>query len=213
MLRQLNDISSADEVLTLGPQDHGRVLTLAEYRAARGIPGFIYELIDGALEVSPNPIPNHDYWVRFVRDELERYALHHPTRLNCITEGAELEVPGRAAPTRPHPDLAAYRNFPHPPPASWDDVCPCIVVEVISNRRAAKDTVRNRHLYWQVRGIAEYWIVDPEQNPLEPTLIALRRTPRGQTWEEHVIPFGKRYRSRALPGFSINLKRPTRTQT
>lgn len=206
MLRQIETIPHAPAVETLGPADHGRILTLAEYRSARGTPGYVYELIDGALAVSPNPIPNHDYWLQVVRGFLTAYARRHRDRINHVTEGAELEVPGRTAPTRPHPDLAVYRDFPHPPPASWDDVSPFLVVEIVSNRRAEKDTVRNRHLYWQVRSIVEYWIVDPQRSALEPTLIALRRKPRARNWEEHVVPFGKSYKSVALPGLSLNLK-------
>ncbi len=208
MLQQKDNIPAYNGVLTLGPRDHGRVLSLAEYRSAVGLPGYVYELIDGVLIVSPNPLPNHDYWVRLVRRQLEAYGDRHPSRINCVTEASELEVPRRAGPTRPQPDLAAYRDYPDPAPKSWDDVCPIIVVEVISERRAEKDTVRNRHLYWEVRGIREYWIVDPTDDSTAPTLIALHRAPKARDWKEQTIAFGKTYRCPTLPGFALNLKAP-----
>ncbi|MCG3132837.1 MAG: hypothetical protein FLDDKLPJ_03703 [Phycisphaerae bacterium] len=147
MLRQLKTIKAHVSTDAVGPEDHGRIMSLAEYRAA---------------------------------------------------------------PTRPIPDLAVYDAFPYPPPPSWDDVVPVLVVEGISNRRAAKDTVRNRHLYWRVRGLREYWIVNPEKAPLAPTLIALRRKRGAEAWDERVVPFGRSYRSGALPGLSINLKQKTK---
>ncbi|MCC7290801.1 MAG: Uma2 family endonuclease [Phycisphaerales bacterium] len=210
MLRQLKPITVHASGEVVGPADHGRVMTLAEYRAARGTPGCKYELIDGALVVSPNPVPNHEYWVQFVHRQIRRYLSRQNITGGFVSTGSEIEISGRAAPTRPSPDIAAYLDFPKPPPASWDDVVPVLVVEVISNRRAAKDTVRNRHLYWQVRGLREYWIIDPETAALEPTLIALRRRRGAETWDERVVPFGRSYRSGALPGLSINLKQKTK---
>ncbi|GMU37044.1 MAG: Uma2 family endonuclease [Phycisphaerae bacterium] len=210
MLRQLKTIKAQSSAEVVGPEDHGRIMTLAEYRAARGAPGYKYELIDGALVVSPNPIPNHDYWIQYVRNAIAAYARRHLGKVAHISEAAEVEVVGRTAPTRPIPDLSVYDAFPYPPPPSWDDVVPVLVVEVISNRRAAKDTVRNRHLYWQVRGLREYGIINPENAPLAPTLIALRRKRGARTWDERVVPFGRSYRSGALPGLSINLKQKTK---
>lgn len=210
MLRQLKTIKAHASAEVVSPEDHGRIMTLAEYRAARGLPGYKYELIDAALVVSPHPIPNHEYWVQFVHRLIRRHFVRHGIAGGFIGTGSEVEISGRVVPTRSIPDLAVYDAFPYPPPASWDDVVPVLVVEVISNRRAAKDTVRNRHLYWQVRGLREYWIINPENAPLAPALIALRRHRGARTWDERVVPFGRSYRSGALPGLSINLKQKTK---
>lgn len=197
----------ATKGMTIGPEDHGRLLTLAEYHGAREEPGYIYEIIDGVLIVSPNPLPEHDKWVRIVTKELEAYAEQHTQHLNYVSGAAEVAIPGRPGPTRPQPDVAAYADFPDATPADWSDVCPIIVVEVISGRRAAKDTMRNRYLYWMAGGIAEYWIIDPGKHPEKPTLVALVRKPGQNDWIENEIPFGKSHRSPALPRFTINLKR------
>lgn len=205
MLRQIRQLESRADV-SLGPHDHGRTLSLHEFRSAEYAPGYVYELIDGALVVSPQPMPNHDYWVNVVVGQLRAYSKKNSKVLNYVTEGSELEIPNRPGPTRPQPDIAAFRDYPYPPPTSWDDVCPDLVVEVISQRRAEKDTLRNRHLYWQARGVREYWIIDPRANGLEPTLLVLSRTSRARSWHQQTILFGKTYSSKSFPGLRINLK-------
>lgn len=194
----------------LGPADHGRVMSLEQCLRLRETPGYVYELIDGALVVSPSPKPRHDYWVEFVRAALQDYATKHPQRAYKLSERCDVVVPDRPGETRPQPDLAAYRDYPDPPPEDWKDVAPIVVVEVISARREKKDTIRNRHLYWSAKAIREYWIIDPSSDALAPTLIALKRQRDAQDWVEQVVPFGKSFKSTALPRFTLNLKRRKR---
>lgn len=193
--------------LSLGPQDHGRQLTLDQYRRADEAPGCITELIDGVVLAAPMAIPNHEYWVQFLNNRVRDYVADHSAAKYFIATGSEVYIPDRPGPTRPRPDLAVYRDFPDPPPRTWDDISPIVVAEVISDRRAEKDTVRNRHLYWAAAAIAEYWIIDPRRSWSAPTLIALHRPARGDFWNEQVVPFGKIWRSKALPRFALNLKR------
>jgi len=185
-------------------------MTLEEFERAREEPGYVFELIDGVLIVSPSPKPSHDWWVNFVGDELKAYAARFPRQINYVTERCEVVIPARPGPTRPQPDVAAYRDFPDPPPDDWDDACPLIVVEVISERREQKDVTRNRHLYWMAGGIAEYWIIDPRQDVRRPTLMALVRRSGTPRWQERLIPFGKSHRGPTLPRFSLNLRRAKR---
>lgn len=193
------------------PSDHGCCVTLREYLSAHyAEQSCVYELVDGALHVSPIPQPPHDWWARHVRDALRQYSDNHQKHLNCVSTGCEVSVPGRAGPTRIRPDLAAFRDYPESPPDDWDRVTPIVVLEVVSERRTERDTTRNRQLYWMAGGIAEYWIIDPREDPQEPTLIALVRKPGAPKWEEHIISFGKSHKSTALPRFTLNLKRPKR---
>jgi Uma2 family endonuclease len=194
----------------IGPDDHGRLMTLEECNQAREEPGYVYELIDGVLIVSPNPNPIHDHWVVLIRRALEEYAGRNPGQINNVSEHSDVVIAGRPGVTRPQPDIAAFRDFPDPPPAGWEDVCPLIVVEIISQRREKKDTVRNRQLYWMAGGVMEYWIVDPREDEQRPTLTALVRRPGGPDWSEQVVAFGKTYRCKTLPRFSLNLRRPKR---
>ncbi|MBE7506432.1 MAG: Uma2 family endonuclease [Planctomycetia bacterium] len=196
--------------MRIGPEDHGRAFSLAEWSRSIETPGYIYEIIDGALVVSPNPAPSHDYWVQIVEEELRAYAAENPKSINWITERCDVVVPGRAGETRPQPDLAAFRNYPRQPPKSWDEVCPIVVVEVISARRGAKDITRNRHLYWLAGGIREYWVIDPSKSQRRPTLIAHVRGRGSKEWRRSIVPFDKNYESPTLGGFALNLQQASK---
>jgi len=207
MLRSLHTLPTTADECVIGPSDHGRILTLEEYTRARETPGYAYEIIDGVLNVSPNPSPSHDFWVGIVQQALSTYAAAHPSIANYVSQRCEVVVSGRPGPTRPQPDLGVYCGFTDPAPSDWAHVCPKVVVEVVSPRRERKDTMRNQHLYWAAGGVEEYWIVDPSADPAAPNLIALVRKPGEPEWIGNEVPFGKAHRSRALPGFSLNLKR------
>lgn len=210
MIRRLIESEIPRRTRTVGPTDHGRSMTMQLWQRCREEPGYVYEIIDGALVVSPSPLPPHDYWVQIILDHLRRYSAAHPAGLNWITERCDVVVPGRSGETRPQPDIAAFRDYPTPPPARWDDVCPHLVVEVISARRSEKDTKRNRHLYWLAEGIAEYWIVDPREDDQRPTLITCVRRRGSAEWAESVTPFGKTFKSPTLRGLSVILGRRAR---
>lgn len=208
MIRSLKDSDAGDE-LTIGPMDSGRLITLEDFQRARGEDGYIYEIIDGVLIVSPNPAPGHGYWVSYIRRALESFVDKHPMTANWVSDDCEVQIQFRPGATRPQPDITVYRDFPRPYPRHWDDVCPILVVEVISDRRGYKDCVRNRQLYWTAGGIVEYWIVDPREDAMKPSVTQLIKKPGAKEWDETVIPFGKALKSFALGKFSINLKQIT----
>jgi len=194
----------------IGPMDSGRLMTLEDFQRSTGEGGFVYEIIDGVLIVSPNPAPSHDYWDDLIHGVLKDYARNNPGRANRVSQESEVIIPSRPGATRPQPDIAVFRDFPDPFQTRWDDVCPVLVVEIISDRRGYKDCVRNRQLYWTAGGIVEYWIVDPREEPRKPVLTALIKKPGAPAWGETVVPFGKTHKSFALPRFSINLKKITK---
>ncbi len=189
--------------ITIGPTDHGRIISLQELEIAREEPGYVYEIIDGVLNVSPRATPYHDGWVYWGFELLNTYAKQNPKTINFVSQNAEVAVPGRKGVTRPCPDVSAYRNFPRTVLKDWTKISPMVVLEVVSPRHAMKDIIRNRNLYWAVRSIAEYWIIDPREEPEEPVFYALVRRPRAKTWVEHIIPWGATYKARALPGLKF----------
>lgn len=194
----------------IGPKDAGRLMTHEEYEKSIEDPGYVYEIIDGVLNVSPSPKPDHETWSEYVAEELWAYSRAHPDRINFVARNAEVVIPGRPGPTRPRPDLAAYKDYPREQVlkrlVTWDDLCPILVVEIISPRRPKKDTNRNRQLYWMAGGIAEYWILDPRKDAFRPTLTALRRESGQPDWLEVEVAPGERYTTDLLPGLEFHLE-------
>ncbi|MGH7168662.1 MAG: Uma2 family endonuclease [Gemmataceae bacterium] len=191
----------------LTPRDAGRKLSLKEFMASDSREGYLYELINGRLEVWPLPEMPHDFVRCWLRDELDDYAKCHPEAINEVYGPAHVFVPNRRATTAPEPDVAAYRDFPHHIHFSqlhWQDVSPTVVAEILWEDTAAKDLVRNRDLYLQVSSIREYWIIDPRNDAEQPSLIVYRR--RGQRWQLPIeVAGGDTYTTRLLPDFQLIL--------
>ncbi len=193
--------------MLLGPHDDGRMLTLEEWQCAEETPGFVYELIEGRVDVSPWPKPSHQQWVYLIQRELERYIAAHAEHANFVTPCEVAVESGSSRPSRPQPDLGVFRGVRFPMRGRWEDLAPIVVVEVISQRRGAKDTDRNRRLYRSVPSIRAHWIIDPRGNEAEPALISLTRADADDDWTEQRVPFGDDFASTTLPGLTLNLKR------
>ena len=195
-------------ITALGPTDHGRKLSWEEFRSTPWQEGYRYELIDGRLYVSPAPNLPHDRLVQWLFLRLVQYADAHPEVFNYVTQNGRVFVPERPEATEAEPDITCYQHFPLDQPLSegnWRELSPVLVVEVVSEDTAEKDTERNVELYLQVPSVREYWIVDPRPDPDRPTLIVYRR--RGQRWQKPiVVRAGGTYETpRLLPGFALTV--------
>ncbi len=193
--------------LYLTPRDQGRAISLEEFEHADSLEGYRYELIDGKLEVSPQPELPHYLLQDWLKDALKGYARARPDVINWVAGPVRVFVPGHTAPTAPEPDVAAYRDFPFDRARRqlhWRDFSPLLVAEVLSAETADKDFVRNVPLYLEVPSIREYWILDHREDADRPTLIVHRR--RGQRWQRPIeVAGGETYRTRLLPGFELLL--------
>src|SRR5579885_1127826 len=186
----------------IGPADHGRPMTLAEFEAGDYVEGYKYELIDGRLYVAHQPDPPQDFVEVWLFSKLLDYMRRQPDVINYVTPKARVFVPGRRRPTSPEPDLAAYRGFPLDQPLGtirWQNVSPVLLVEVLSADDPDKDLVRNVELYLQVPSVREYWVIDTREAPERPTMIVHRRY--GGRWRVLHVAYGETYKTRLLPGF------------
>jgi Uma2 family endonuclease len=194
----------------LGPRDAGRTLTEPQYLRCTDAPGYVCEIFDGVVQVSPSPVPIHSFWENALYDHLSEFSSRHRESFNYVARDNDVVIPGRPGVTRPRPDLTACRDFPGLEGLArmndWSYFCPVLVVEVVSSRRRRKDVERNRALYWAAGGIAEYWIVDPSRNPKRPALIVHTREAGRPTWTEQQFPFGRTYESRMPGGLKVNLR-------
>jgi Uma2 family endonuclease len=194
-------------ILKLGPADHGRPITSEEVRSVHWQAGYRYEIIDGRIYLTPVPDLPHDRILRWIYRRLDRYAERHSSIINYVTSGGKVIVEDRPECTEPQPDLVAFHDFPLDAPMEevrWEDLTPVLVIEIISEDDPKKDLLRNVELYEEIPSIREYWIIDPRDDPDQPSLIVYRR--RGQRWQKPIrIAFGETYTTRWLPGFSLGI--------
>ena len=161
----------------IGPADHGRKMTLEEFREADGEPGYRYELARGVVEVTEVPNDPHGQIVSNLQGAFYRYKTAHPDRIRRIGGGGEfrLWVPEMASGR--NPDLAVVlRGTPKDDRGRRP---PSLVAEVVSEGGEGRDYRDKREEYW-LYGVREYWIVDPS---LRQVLILSRQ---GEAWAERI---------------------------
>jgi Uma2 family endonuclease len=192
--------------LRLTPAWAGRDVSLEEFENANLKEGWRYELIDGRIEVFPNPELPHDMVVVWINRRLVLYSEAHKGVIRYVSPGSRVFIPGRREATCPQPDLAAYRDSPSRWSRElrhWQAMQPLLVVEVLSEKYHKKDLVRNVGLYKEAPSVKEYWVLNPRDGGDHPTLRVYRK--RGdRSWQKPIdVPFGGTYTTPLLPGFTL----------
>jgi Uma2 family endonuclease len=119
-----------------------------------------YELVRGALFVTPPPTVDHEEVAarldRILAPFVAASGLGYVYRPRAVIQARGSEV---------EPDLMV--RLPHPnPKAGWDAwPVPLLVVEIISPGTRRRDREQKKAFYLEA-GVAEYWIVDPERRNL-----------------------------------------------
>ena len=72
--------------IRIGPADHGRRLTLDEFREAEEEPGYRYELARGVLEVTEVRRRPHGQIVDNLHESVSRYRRRHPGLIRRVGE-------------------------------------------------------------------------------------------------------------------------------
>jgi Uma2 family endonuclease len=131
--------------LKLGPADQGQELTLEEFEEAEYVSGFRYELIEGRLYVSPAPNLAENMLESWLRDKLGAYSKLRPDVVNFVATRGRVFLPTRVRPSTPEPDIAAYVDAPTSISrnASWEELSPILVVEILVDGDIWKDLSRN----------------------------------------------------------------------
>jgi Uma2 family endonuclease len=129
-----------------------------------------YEVIDGALFVSPPPSLRHERLHQLIARALAEYV--EEQQLGELFNGHHAVILGE---NHVEPDLTVW-----PPSSSrakrWAEMPkPILVVEVTSRSTARRDQVVKRDLY-QRAAIPEYWIVDGEARTIRVVTPAGERT-------------------------------------
>lgn len=161
-----------------------------------------HELMNGVLvEMPPESEENND----IARKLLFELAKHLPISLLAYKD-TEIEVTGRRATCR-IPDLLVHTEASKAAIAGTtratitrDMPPPVLVVEVVSPGQANRERdYRYKHTEYAARGIAEYWIVDPETRQ-----VTLCLWVNGQ-YEDRVYSGAEVLQSTVVQGFGLTV--------
>lgn len=187
-------------VTKIGPGDHGRHMSLAEFDLAEGQGGFLYELARGVVTVVDVPRPEHFDQIDAIQDQLRAYKTANPGQIHRIGEGSDCKILLADLNSERHPDLSVYKT---PRPISDDEVwsiwIPELVIEVVSPGSEQRDYVEKREEYLAF-GVKEYWIVDAQRQEV----LVLQR--RGGQWNQKVLRPGEIYEPPLFPGLRFDCR-------
>jgi Uma2 family endonuclease len=177
-----------------------KLLTFEEYLAYDDGTDTRYELVDGELvEMPPESPINSD----LARNLLFELAKHVPIAL-LAHKDTEIEVTGRRAKCR-LPDLLVHTEESKTALTGMtratitrDMPPPALVIEIVSPgaENRARD-YRYKRTEYAARGIAEYWIIDPEEHR-----ITVCKWVEGQ-YEDQVHTGDSRIQSDFIPAFDL----------
>jgi Uma2 family endonuclease len=186
----------ATTAIRIGPADHGRAMTLEEFRDADEEPGYRYELARGVLEVTEVPNDPHGQIVTNLYRAIARFDEAHPGVIRRFGGAGEfrLWLPGMVSGR--NPDVAVVlcgtpKNLRGRRPPSF-------AAEVVSEGGETRDYETKRQEYL-VFGLLEYWIVDPRAH----RVTVLVRD--GDVWAERVYNDEDIIVSIVLPGLQIRV--------
>jgi Uma2 family endonuclease len=180
----------------VSPADHGRTMTLEEFREAEETDGYRYELARGVLEVSEVPNEPHGVVVCNLYRAVNRYDEQRPGVIHRYGGGSEFRfwLPGLISGR--NPDLGVVLRGAA---KDWRGLrVPALAAEVVSRRSITRDYVTKREEYLAY-GLLEYWIVDPLK--LQVTVL----TRRGDAWDEAVFRDDQVIVSLVLPRFATTV--------
>ncbi len=178
------------------------LLTFDDYLAYDDGTDTRYELVDGELVAMPPESPENLAIARFLLVALMR---HVPLAL--IAYGTEIEVSGKRARCRT-PDLMVHTEESLAALAgatratlTRDMPTPALVVEVVSPGESNRSRdYRYKHTEYAARGIAEYWIIDPEERQ-----VTVCQWIDGR-YEDTIVKGSARIPSTVVPTFELTVE-------
>jgi Uma2 family endonuclease len=194
-------LTTTKRMTKIGPNDHGRKMSLKDFEFIETEEGYHYELSRGYITVSGIAWLDHSMTNAAVRDRLAVFQLTHPGTIFVVFGPADCKLLVREWESERHPDLAVYLTKPKGRKDSklWRHWLPELAIEVVSERSVDRDYIDKRQEYWDL-GIKEYWIVDAKRKEV----VVLRRG-KSDWIEKRVGPDGV-VKTKLLPGFELPFK-------
>jgi len=184
-------------VLTVGPGDHGRRMSLSAFNQAEGLEGHLYELGRGVVAVVDIPDARHFAQVDCLHLQFAAYRLAHPGQVHRVGGGGECKILLSDLESERHPDFGVYKTPPPEGEDLWARWVPEIVVEVVSPSSVQRD-YEEKPADYLLFGVREYWIVDADRREM----LVLRR--RGRRWARRVVRPPQTYETALLPGLEFS---------
>src|SRR5262249_10227848 len=91
--------------IKIGPQDHGRRMSLDDFDLAEVQEGYLYELSRGVITVSDVPGRRHLVQLRETRRQFDAFDISHPGVIDTIAGGGECKLLIPPFDSERHPDL------------------------------------------------------------------------------------------------------------
>src|SRR5262249_30874673 len=143
--------------VTVGPEDHGKRMSLADFDHAEAKEGYLYELYRGVIIPSDVPKIRHLRQVGYLRHVLEVYAGQPVGQINTVAGGSECKILLWDQQTERHPDISIYKLPPPDEDNPWTNWVPEIVIDVVSPGSEQRDYEEKRQDYL-LFGVREFWI-------------------------------------------------------
>ncbi|QDV32282.1 Uma2 family endonuclease [Tautonia plasticadhaerens] len=191
-------MASTTETIRLSPADHGRRMTLEEFRDAEETPGYRFELARGVVEVVEVPNDDHGYVVCNIYDALAAYRRAYPGRILRYGGASEFRLWLPTMVSGRNPDAAVVVSGTAK--GARGRRPPSLAFEVVSPGAEARERdYRTKREEYLAYGLREYWIVDP----VERRVVVLIR--EGDSWIERPFAEGQAAEGLVLPGFRVDV--------
>lgn len=146
--------------IKIGPADHGRRMSLADFDHAEVQEGHCYELGRGVIVVSDVPKKRHLFQVASLRKQLMSSDFAHAGKTQVIAGGSECKIMVVGYESERHPNLALYMTLPpEEGKLFWFTWIPELVIEVVSPGSELRDYQEKREEYLAF-GVREYWVFE-----------------------------------------------------
>lgn len=160
--------------------------------------GWIYEVIEGELHMSPAPLTRHQKTILNLSAIFWNYNHQHPFG-EILIAPTDVILPGLATPVQPDIAIVLQHHVEIVKDERIEGV-PDLVIEVLSPWNWNLDRQKKFKIYAKA-GVPEYWIVDPEKRMMELYIL------HGNAYRllaNHSA--GESVRSKILAGFEAKLE-------
>jgi Uma2 family endonuclease len=185
----------------IGPQHHGRKMSLKAFEFLETEDGYSVEVARGYIVVGEVANYFHGMQIDVIMDHLRAYKISKRGAIHAIFEGMSCKLLIPAWESERHPDIAIYLTPPKGKKdrAMWRTWIPDVIIEVVSPSSDDRDYTDKRDEYWTL-GIKEYGIVDAKREQV----LALRR---GKSdWIEKTLGPDAICETKLLPGFKLQCR-------